>query len=103
MTSPLSPQASETPATPAAAPPPSVPDQRSVNTQKKQAPAHPTAAQDPHLPKLPHERDQSVDMTDGIASVDMQQAYLDVARGLVNTDAALEAHKLDQPRAPDSP
>lgn len=31
MTSPHSPQAPETPATPGAAPPPSVPDQRSVN------------------------------------------------------------------------
>ena len=79
-----------------------VPEQRSVNTRQKEAAAH-TAPTDSHLtqakdlPKLPHERDQSIDMTDGIPSVDMQQAYLDVERGLVNTDAGREAHNVGKP------
>ena len=49
------------------------------------------------MPKLPHERDQSVDMTDGIPSAQMQQAYLDVKRGLVDTDAGREAHNVEKP------
>lgn len=92
------------PATPApsdipAAPDVSVPDQRSVNTRQKEAdPNAPlpdgTQAHEHSLPKLPHERDQSVNMTDGIPSADMQQAYRDVERGLVDTDAGREAHNI---------
>lgn len=46
------------------------------------------------MPQLPHERDQSVGMTDGNPSPAMQQAYKDVQRGLVDTDAAREAHNV---------
>ena len=43
------------------------------------------------LPKLPHERDESVSATPPVASKPMQQAYRDVARGLQDTDRAAEA------------
>ena len=46
------------------------------------------------MPQLPHERDQSVGMTDGNPSPAMQQAYKDVTRGLVDTDAGREAHNV---------
>lgn len=57
------------------------------------------------MPQLPHERDQSVGMTDGNPSAAMQQAYKDVERGLVNTDAAREAHNVGhgQPLQPNDP
>ncbi len=57
------------------------------------------------MPKLPHERDQSVGMTDGNPSPAMQQAYKDVERGLVNTDAAREAHNVGhgEPLEPNDP
>lgn len=57
------------------------------------------------MPKLPHERDQSVGMTDGNPSPAMQQAYKDVERGLVNTDAAREAHHVGhgEPLQPNDP
>jgi hypothetical protein len=42
------------------------------------------------LPKLPHERDESVSATPPIPSKPMQQAYRDVARGLQDTDRAAE-------------
>lgn len=38
-------------------------------------------------PKLPHERDESVDMTHGAPSEAMQQAHADLERGLQDTDA----------------
>ena len=37
--------------------------------------------------KLPHERDQSVNMTDQAPSPEMQQAHRDLQKGLVDTDA----------------
>ena len=37
-------------------------------------------------PLLPHERDQSVDMTDGERHPEVEQAYRDVKRGLQDTD-----------------
>lgn len=89
------------PATPAAELE-TLPEQRSVNTREKSADPN-TAENDsehaksPQLPKLPHERDQSVDMTDGIPSPKMQQAYRDVERGLVDTDAGREAHNIGNP------
>lgn len=64
------------------------------------------AAADPadaDLPQLPHERDQSVDMTDGIPSATVQQAYKDLKRGLVNTDAGREAHNVGKPVVPPEP
>ena len=57
------------------------------------------------MPQLPHERDQSVGMTDGNPSPAMQQAYKDVEHGLVNTDAAREAHNVGhgEPLQPNDP
>lgn len=88
------------------------PAQRNINTRK--GANHPDTAendpsQQPHspdhaeMPKLPHERDQSVNMTDGIPSADMQQAYRDVQRGLVDTDAGREAHNVGNPVRPADP
>lgn len=37
--------------------------------------------------KLPHERDESVDMTNQTPHPQMQQAHRDLKKGLVNTDA----------------
>lgn len=42
---------------------------------------------DLQVPKLPHERDESVDMTHGAPNERVQQAYADIERGLVDTDA----------------
>lgn len=36
--------------------------------------------------KLPHERDESVGMTDGVPSKKMQQAHRDVTDGMQDTD-----------------
>ena len=57
------------------------------------------------MPQLPHERDQSVGMTDGNPSPVVQQAYKDVKRGLVDTDAALGAHTVGhgEPLQPTDP
>ncbi|MDR7376237.1 hypothetical protein J2X19_000895 [Rhodoferax ferrireducens] len=44
-------------------------------------------------PKLPHERDQSVEATDGTPSVEVEQAYRDVSRGLQDTDRGPEADR----------
>ena len=98
---------SSTPATPAT-PAATLPEQRSVNTREKSADPNTAEndsghAQSPQLPKLPHERDQSVDMTDGIPSAQMQQAYRDVERGLVDTDAGREAHNVGKPVQPADP
>ncbi len=83
------------------------PEQRIVDTTHKsddpngaEAPGTPEARQ---LPKLPHERDQSVGMTDGIPSADIQQGYRDVQRGLVDTDAGREAHNVGKPVLPAEP
>lgn len=40
-----------------------------------------------HQGKLPHERDESVDMTDQTPSPRIQQGHRDLQKGLVNTDA----------------
>lgn len=42
---------------------------------------------DTQVPRLPHERDESVDMTHGAPSTAMQQAHADLERGLQDTDA----------------
>lgn len=47
-------------------------------------------------PELPHERDEEVGMTGGIASEPVQQAYRDVKRGLVDTDRGVEAGRTYQ-------
>ena len=43
--------------------------------------------------KLPHERDESVGMTDGISSASMKQAHEDLSRGLQDTDRGPEADR----------
>ena len=85
-----------------------LPEQRSVNTREKSddpntAENDSQHAQSPQMPKLPHERDQSPDMTDGAPSAEMQQAYRDVKRGLVDTDAGREAHNVGKPVVPADP
>nr|WP_315229130.1 hypothetical protein [uncultured Albidiferax sp.] len=47
-------------------------------------------------PKLPHEQDQSVGMTDGIPSKTVQQAYRDVTQGQQDTDRGPEADRAYQ-------
>ncbi len=89
---------------------------RSVNTtvpvEKAQedvpeAGLHPAKEQAPGdrdaLPQMPHERDQSVGMTDFNPSPKVQQAYKDVTRGLVDTDAGREAHNVGKPVLPPEP
>ena len=46
--------------------------------------------------RLPHERDQSVDMTHGEPDAQMEQAYRDVERGLQDTDRGPPADKAYQ-------
>lgn len=52
-------------------------------------------------PKLPHERDESVDMTHGEPSEKMRQAHDDVVSGQKDTDARnSEARRLDPKNNP---
>lgn len=71
-----------------------LPAVRSVNTatQAKQKPDTLSSTK----PKLPHEQDQSVGMTDGIPSKKVQQAYLDVSQGQQDTDRGPEAQRTYQ-------
>ena len=62
-------------------PPPPKPEPQ-IDTTTPQKPTDPGAAG-----KLPHERDQSVNMTDQEPAPEMQQAHRDLQKGLVNTDA----------------
>ena len=79
-----------TPDDPAAAPT----GQPAVDTTRRQTPAtagQPTPGAAPPFesadqPKLPHERDESVDMTHGQPDAQVEQAYRDVQRGLQDTD-----------------
>lgn len=75
----------------------------SIDTTQRQAPGPATqgplkagspAARGKDSPKLPHERDESVDMTHGEPDAQMQQAYRDVQRGLQDTDQNLRAHRV---------
>lgn len=75
----------------------------SIDTTKRQMPGpatqgplqtDPAPAKDTETPKLPHERDESVDMTHGEPDAQMQQAYRDVERGLQDTDQDLRAHRV---------
>ena len=50
----------------------------------------------PAKPKLPHERDQSVGMTDGAPSKKVEQAYKDVSQGQQDTDRGPEAERTYQ-------
>ena len=56
--------------------------QADINTQTKQNPGDASNAA-----KLPHERDQSVNMTYHQPDPQMQQAHRDLKKGLVDTDA----------------
>ena len=71
--------------------------QRSVDTTRADLPpAGSQQGQDGSVPLMPHERDQSVGMTDGQPDANVQQAYRDVKRGLQDTDrgpAADQAYK----------
>lgn len=81
-------------------------DVRAVNTTRKQPTPKPGEDADSlqfDTPKLPHERDESVGMTNGAPSTVMQQAYRDVERGLVNTDAGREAYNVGKPGLPQDP
>lgn len=78
-------------------------NETSVDTTKRQRASTPTSG-DSHAqnvpleesPKLPHERDQSVDMTHGNPDAQVQQAYRDVQRGLQDTDRGPPADKAYQ-------
>lgn len=85
-------------ATPAAASPAREP---SVDTTRRQAPAPSTQGplkvpDGEGTPKLPHERDESVDMTHGEPDAQIEQAYRDVQRGLQDTDRGPPADKAYQ-------
>lgn len=69
---------------------------RSVNTTDKEK--DDTAVE---TPKLPHERDESVDMTDRAPNERMRQAHDDVVSGQKDTDARnTEARRLDPKNNP---
>ncbi len=75
MPQPRPPPAPHPARTPATGPP------RSVDTTQRESGAP------NEMPKLPHERDESVDMTHGAPSDAMRQAHADLERGLQDTDA----------------
>ena len=56
----------------------------------------PVGTAQPAPVELPHERDESSSMTDGIPSAPVQQAYRDVKRGLQDTDRGAEAGRTYQ-------
>jgi len=64
--------------------------QKAPGPNKKPAPVKAT------LPKLPHERDESVDMTPTTPSKIGRQAHRDLARGLQDTDRGPPADKAYQ-------
>jgi hypothetical protein len=47
-------------------------------------------------PRLPHERDQATDMTNGERHPEVEQAYKDLKRGLQDTDRGVPAHNAYQ-------
>ena len=61
---------------------------RSVDTRARLGASRTAAA------KLPHERDESVGATGGVASGAVRQAYRDLARGLQDTDRGAEAGRV---------
>lgn len=50
-----------------------------------------TSPPDAQQAEMPHERDQSVGMTDGVPSATVQQGHRDVERGLKDTSRSNEA------------
>ena len=74
-----------------------------MDTTKREAPGPSTKGPlklDAQTPKMPHERDESVDMTHGEPDAQMEQAYRDVKRGLTDTDAGLRASHVERHQAP---
>ena len=72
------PGSTESPVAPVAEP--------SIDTTRREAPGPNTLARvQATQPKLPHERDESVDMTNATPDPQMRQAYVDVQRGLQDT------------------
>ena len=57
--------------------------------------SRPEALQEPEA-RLPHERDEATDMTGGIPSREVRQAYEDVTRGLTDTDKGPPMHRAYQ-------
>ncbi len=43
-----------------------------------------------HVPKLPHERDESIDVVGTVPSEPMKRASRDLKRGLIDTDRSTE-------------
>ena len=75
-------------------------ERRVDTTQRPEAQAqtpksHPEALQEPEA-RLPHERDEATDMTGGIPSREVRQAYEDVTRGLTDTDKGPPMHRAYQ-------
>lgn len=90
---------SQKPDEPLAAPATPEPSVDTTQRQRAQPAAHAgegARAPDTTQPKLPHERDESVDMTHGKPDVQIQQAYSDVKRGLQDTDRGPPAGKAYQ-------
>ena len=86
-------------ATPRTASPPVC--EAAVDTTRRQAPGPANhrslqASDREGAPKLPHERDESVDMTHGKPDAQIEQAYRDVQRGLQDTDRGPPADKAYQ-------
>ncbi len=75
-------------------------EHRSVDTTRADLPPHPPeegGKDEKHSsPLMPHERDQSVGMTDGAPDANVEQAYRDVKRGLQDTDRGQPAHEAYQ-------
>ena len=69
-------------------PEPTLPPQRAPGPQADPAPVE--------EPRLPHERDQSVDMTDDRPDPVIRQAHDDLARGLRDTDRGPVAERTYQ-------
>ena len=76
---------------------------KTVDTQAPRPVATAAMAATSTVPKLPHERDESVGSTGGVPRPAVQQAYKDVKRGLQDTsrgaaaNAAYEKLKKDEP------
>ncbi|MFZ4288042.1 hypothetical protein [Variovorax sp. HJSM1_2] len=70
---------------------PSLPDDKQLPSDGPEDGAHPHGK-----PPLPHERDQSAHMTNGIPSPKVQQAAKDLARGLQDTSKAPEMERTYQ-------
>ena len=67
-----------------------------INTEKRSRPNDPGSSA-----QLPHERDQSIDMTGGKKSPAMEQAHKDLKRGLRDTDARGADGRPLMPPSPD--